>query len=175
MLKSNWGSILKKRRDLLGMTQDDIAQIMSKTRNHIHNMEAQKRPPKAEDLGIYADVIGLDISELYESNVSRLATSRILRSARLEKNIELGDLARKSGIDFFKLGKAELGEIMLEDHELQKIAESLGISEERLFGISKASVAQLIALAKRLGLQDDQLKLLREFMEDYLTNKKDPV
>lgn len=172
MLKDNWGEIIKKRREQLGLSQEEVARVLGKTRNHIHNLETQKRPPKAHELGIIASVLGLDISTLYENGNVTLSISRLIQAARLSKNIDMGDLARATGIDFFRLGNAELGEVELLPDELDKIAEVLDIDFSRFAAVKQVSIANILDMSKELGLPETKILLLKQFLEDCVKNDK---
>lgn len=135
MLKHNWGEILKKQRGKMGLTQEDIAKVLNRTRNHVHNMETQKRPPKAHELAIFADTIRLDMSLLFDRNYS--FSARLIQIAQLDKNMTLGDLEKVTGIDYIKLSQAENGQIKLEPNEIKTILSILFGDQRMLDGWKK--------------------------------------
>lgn len=168
MLKHNWGEILKKQREKTGLTQEDIAKVLNRTRNHVHNMETQKRPPKAHELAIFADTIGLDMSLLFDQNYS--FSARLLQIAQLDKNMTIGDLEKVTGIDYFKLSQAENGQITLEPNEIETILNVLFDDKSILDGWRKASINQILSLTRELGLSDSDILILKNFLNDRLSN-----
>lgn len=167
MLKENWGEIIKNRREELGLSQEEVAKFLQKTRNHIHNLESQKRPPKAHELGIIASVLGIDISELYTTG-NHLSVLRLIQAGRLSKGLSIADLAKLADIPFFKLGRAELGEEELSANEIHRLAKVLEIDDNTLRATKKVSVSTICDSARELGLSEPNIKLLKEFLEDCL-------
>ena len=62
------GTRLKKAREYLGLTQEDVAKLMGVSRVIITNIEAGIRKVSAEELSRFAKIYGWTMEELLEGN-----------------------------------------------------------------------------------------------------------
>ena len=60
------GTRLKKAREYLGLTQDDVAKLMEVSRVIITNIEAGTRKVSAEELSKFSKIYGWTMEELLE-------------------------------------------------------------------------------------------------------------
>ena len=64
------GTRLKKAREYLGLTQDDVAKLMGVSRVIITNIEAGTRKVSAEELSKFSKIYGWTMEELLEGEMS---------------------------------------------------------------------------------------------------------
>lgn len=67
----NLGTRLKKAREYLELTQDDVAKLMKVTRVTITNIESGKRKVSAEELSKFSKIYGWTMEELMEGKKSK--------------------------------------------------------------------------------------------------------
>ena len=68
----NYGTRLKKAREFLGLTQEQVSKIVGMSRNTIVNIENNLRSIKAEELEDFSKLYGITIEEIIsiDKNVS---------------------------------------------------------------------------------------------------------
>ncbi len=64
------GTRLKKAREYLGLTQEDVAKLMGVSRVIITNIEAGTRKVSAEELSMFSKIYGWTMEELVEGEKS---------------------------------------------------------------------------------------------------------
>ena len=138
----NVGQIIKQKREELGLTQEQLAQMVGyKSRVSINKIELQRDVP-VKKLKPIADALGIDIRFLIninaydEQTISEITSAR-LKSALQQKGYSQQDIAELSGV-----GKASISQYMNGLHapgydSAKKMARYLGVSPEYLMGYGK--------------------------------------
>ena len=93
------GTRLKKAREYLGLTQEDVAKLMGVSRVIITNIESGTRKVSAEELSKFSKIYGWTMEELLEGEKEeKLKTpmfARALSELSEEDQIEIINLKKK--------------------------------------------------------------------------------
>jgi len=130
------GTRIREKRKEKRYTQSELAKIVNVSSQVVSNWERGYTDPNHEDVARLAEA--LDCSSDYllgRVNNPRYSTigNRITK-LREEINWSPNELAKQINLSPTDLNKIELGERVVENHELQKIAKALGCTTDYLLG-----------------------------------------
>lgn len=113
------GSRIKERREQLGLTQVQLAELLGITKGAVGNYETDVNSPKASTLYKVFDVLHCDANYLFQDEMSEapslsweenalLSSFRRLNEEGRERLLETADDMVQSG-KYKKIGQSELG------------------------------------------------------------------
>ena len=92
--RSNVGSVIRKKRQELGLTQVELANMLGITQGTLAQYESGKRNPKVATVQRFADALGVPWLDLYEDGIEfNCALKENFRSQQdaSEENLHLCD------------------------------------------------------------------------------------
>jgi transcriptional regulator with XRE-family HTH domain len=173
---SQLGDKLLEERKRRGYTLKEVGEGIGTSGQYISQLERGERKPSLENYLGLIRFFGVEFGFfLDEETDDKEIIGNEIRSLREKRKWDIGDLRDQSGVDFFRIGRAENGEIELSEEELQKIAVALDVDTDYFKARYEYNIAKILSGAKALGLNEKQCELLLQFIDVSLKdNKKAP-
>lgn len=163
----------RKRR---GFTLKDVGDGIGTSGQYISQLEKGERKPSLENYLALIRFFGVEFSFFLDAtDDDKDIIGREIKALREKNGWSIGDLRDKSGVDFFRIGRAEDGEIELSEEELSNVAQALGVDIAYFKARYDYNISKVLSAITSLGLTDKQSALLIKFIDDCLQqNKKHP-
>ncbi|AZR72492.1 hypothetical protein BBF96_03305 [Anoxybacter fermentans] len=167
------GTKLREERKRRNLSQAEVGEGIGTSSSYISQLENGERKPSLENYLALISFFGVDFTYfLNTEDNDKEIVGREIKALREKRGWSIGELRDRSGVDFFRIGRAENGEIELSKEELERIADAFGIDINYFFCRYEFNVSRIINSCKSLGLTDNQIHLVVEFINDCLKTNK---
>lgn len=175
-LLKNLGHKIAEERKRRGLTQKEVGKGIGTSGAYISQLENGEREPSLKNYLSLISFFGLDINYFLDIDIDeKEVIGREIQNLRKKRGMDIGELRDKTNVDFFRIGRAENGEIELTEEELKKIADCLEVDVHHFYSRYDYHISKIVNSSKALGLSDEQVELQLKYLDDCIqVNKKHP-